>query len=95
MNGHEAVQFVKENSYDLVLMDCQMPIMDGYEATRAIRLLEINQPLIVALTANVLKEEVDLCHESGMDAVLSKPLPIKELAKFLQKLSHQNKKQAS
>ena len=95
VNGHEAVQFVKENSYDLVLMDCQMPIMDGYEATRAIRLLEINQPLIVALTANVLKEEVDLCHESGMDAVLSKPLPIKELAKFLQKLSHQNKKQAS
>jgi CheY-like chemotaxis protein len=74
-------------SYDLVLMDCQMPEMDGFEATRRIR--EKNngrrRTPIVALTAGVFKEERDKCYMAGMDDFLSKPINKEELKAVLQK----------
>jgi PAS domain S-box-containing protein len=75
-NGREACQAMLRRSYDLVLMDCQMPEMDGFEATRNIRAAETGKRRtpIVALTAGVLKEERDQCYAAGMDDFLSKPI---------------------
>ncbi len=78
-NGQQAVEAVRKTDYDLVLMDCQMPEMDGFEATRAIRLdeqaAERTQRLpIVALTANAVKGDRDNCLAAGMDGYIAKPL---------------------
>jgi CheY-like chemotaxis protein len=75
-NGREACAALELKSYGLVLMDCQMPEMDGFEATRKIRRSEgaSRHTPIVALTAGVLKEERDQCFSAGMDAFLSKPV---------------------
>jgi signal transduction histidine kinase/ActR/RegA family two-component response regulator len=80
-NGKEAVEKVQEKSYDLILMDIQMPVMDGLEATQAIRQLpEIGQKVfIAALTAGVMLQEREQANEAGMDAFLAKPLRIHEL----------------
>jgi len=82
-NGEIAYQMVKENRYDLILMDCQMPIMDGFEATRKIREYETvtNVPPtpIIALTANALKGDRDKCLNVGMNEYLSKPFNSQEL----------------
>lgn len=95
-NGLEALNMIQEKPYDLILMDCQMPVMDGYESCRRIRELQkISQPTIIALTANVLKEEIDLCYKSGMDGVLAKPLSIRDLASQLRALVVQQEKRAS
>ena len=77
-NGQEALDAVKRGGYDIVLMDCQMPILDGYEATRAIRGWEAAQAdgrriPIVALTANALVGDADVCLAAGMDDHLAKP----------------------
>ncbi len=77
-NGQEALEGVKRGGYDIVLMDCQMPVLDGYEATRAIRAWEASQGHgqripIVALTANALVGDADTCLASGMDDHLAKP----------------------
>ena len=74
-NGQEAVEMVQSNAYDLVLMDVQMPVMDGYAATRAIRALNSDRSRIpiVAMTANVLKPQVDRCMEAGMNGFVPKP----------------------
>lgn len=72
-NGLEAIQRVKENDYELILMDIMMPEMDGYEATRAIRNdLGSNMP-IIALTANAIKGDDKKCKDAGMQGYLSKP----------------------
>jgi len=74
-NGEIAVQMVARNKYDLVLMDMQMPVMDGLDATRAIRLQPKFQSLpIIAMTANVMASDRDKCTEAGMDDHLSKPI---------------------
>lgn len=77
-NGEEAVQMFIRTPYDLVLMDVQMPVMDGREATRRIRQWERQQdkkPVpIVALTAHAIKEEIDMCIEAGCNTHLSKPV---------------------
>ncbi len=84
-NGREALAITLLNNYDLILMDIQMPEMDGLEATIAIRNLEIKQPVILALTANTLKEDRDECLNAGMNDFLSKPLKPEELMKKLVK----------
>jgi CheY-like chemotaxis protein len=78
INGIEACSAVRNKHYDVVLMDCQMPEMDGFEATQLIRSWEREQGEkrlpIIALTANATKEDVQRCFDSGMDAYCSKPI---------------------
>ncbi|RLB07078.1 MAG: hypothetical protein DRG27_06805 [Deltaproteobacteria bacterium] len=83
-NGKEAVELLTKESFDLVLMDVQMPEMDGLEATRKIRELGIKIP-IVALTANAFEEDRKRCLEAGMDEYLSKPIKIEELLNIISK----------
>ncbi len=87
-NGCEAVDAVKEREYDLILMDCQMPVMDGFEATMEIRLHEREENVgsripIIALTGNVIQGVQEQCQEAGMDDYLSKPFTISELREKL------------
>ena len=87
-NGLEAVQMFRENpdKYSMIFMDVQMPEMDGYEATRRIRALDIpeaKQIPIVAMTANVFREDIERCLECGMNDHLGKPLDFNELFKKL------------
>ena len=87
-NGEEAVEATRKVSYDLVLMDLQMPIMDGIEATRIIQKekSERKTPVIVALTANVSEEVKTTCLEVGMKKYLAKPVKLNELTGILKAL---------
>ena len=80
-NGAIAVEKLRSSSYDVILMDVQMPKMNGYEATMAIRAFgnEKASTPIIAMTANVLKEEVDLCYQAGMNDFIGKPFDTQEL----------------
>jgi DNA-binding response OmpR family regulator len=80
-NGIEALDAMRHNAYDVVLMDVQMPVMDGLEATRQIlrEWAPENRPRILALTAGVTPEEIEACRQAGMDDVLVKPLNIADL----------------
>ncbi|NTV10109.1 MAG: response regulator, partial [Zoogloea sp.] len=88
-NGREALARFRDGSYDLVFMDCQMPEMDGYEATRAIRLLEpAGQHVpIVAMTANALGGDRERCLEAGMDDYVAKPVRRLDMEAILQKFT--------
>lgn len=86
-NGQEALELLAEDNFDLILMDCQMPVMDGFEATARIRQKEseygsIKQP-IIALTANAIVGDREMCLEKGMDDYLSKPFSIEQLHEIL------------
>jgi len=81
-NGAEAVEVLKQRSFRLVLMDCQMPVMDGLEATRILRERGYEAP-IIAVTANVLEEARADCLEAGMDSFLSKPIELGRLEAVL------------
>ena len=87
-DGHEALARLLEGNYDLVLMDCQMPGMDGYEATRRIRLGEAGEQArataIVAMTANALAGDRERCLDAGMDEYLTKPIKRRELVAMLE-----------
>jgi CheY-like chemotaxis protein len=85
VNGYEAVEAVKRNRYDLVLMDCQMPLMDGYDATRRIREWERSERPgsrvpIVAVTAHAMKGDRERCMDAGMDDYITKPVESEDLA---------------
>ncbi len=83
-NGKEAVDLVQTKTFDIVLMDCQMPIMDGYQATQYIRnVLDLSELPIVALTANILKSDEVKALNAGMNSVLHKPIDIGELNSIL------------
>ena len=79
-NGKEAVDLVKSNDYELIFMDIQMPIMDGYKATQIIRQIDKAKSIpIVALTANAMKEDVEKTKEAGMNKHLNKPIEVEKL----------------
>jgi len=89
-NGAKAVSMIQQQSFDLVLMDCQMPEMDGYEATQAVRLWEQSAAVtaerrlpVIALTANALVGDRERCAVAGMDGYLSKPITRDALSTLL------------
>ena len=83
-NGLEALQKVSEGAYDVVLMDVQMPEMDGFASTENIRKLDnMPQPYIIAMTANALAEDREICLNKGMDNYISKPLKLEALVTIL------------
>ena len=82
-DGEEALKKMSDNDYDIVFMDCQMPEMDGYEATRLIRLDRNTVRIIIAMTANTLEGDREKCIAAGMDGYISKPLRYAELEKIL------------
>jgi PAS domain S-box-containing protein len=87
-NGRQALESIQEERFDLILMDCQMPEMDGFDATRRIRELERNGQLaghlpVIALTANAIKGDRERCVEAGMDDYLSKPFEPQALFKVM------------
>ncbi|HEX8991031.1 MAG TPA: response regulator, partial [Anaerolineales bacterium] len=83
-NGLEAVESVQRQTYDVILMDVQMPEMDGLDATRAIRKLKgVQQPRIVAMTANAMQGDREMCLAAGMDDYISKPIRVAELSQAL------------
>jgi PAS domain S-box-containing protein len=85
-NGIEAIEAVERQSYDVVLMDLQMPEMDGLEATRAIRAREPEAgPRIVAMTANAMDGDREACFAAGMDDYVSKPIRVAELVAALER----------
>ncbi len=85
-NGEEALEALERLAYTLVLMDCQMPRMDGYEATRALRAREGKgrHTPVIALTANAFASDQEACLQAGMDGFLSKPVNLRELADALE-----------
>jgi CheY-like chemotaxis protein/HPt (histidine-containing phosphotransfer) domain-containing protein len=86
-NGEEALQQLAQVSYDIVLMDCQMPILDGYGATQRLRQQEGQQQhtIVIAMTASAMPEDRDRCLEAGMDDFLSKPVLKEELMAMLER----------
>jgi PAS domain S-box-containing protein len=96
-NGLEALRAVEHQHYDVVLMDVQMPEMDGYEATKKIRQTEPaeRQPYIIAMTAHALRGDRERCYEAGMDGYLSKPVQIEELVRVLEQAKAARSKRES
>ena len=95
-NGFQALELVKRNDYDIVLMDIQMPEMNGYDATREIRKLDSSKSKvsIIAMTANALKEEVQHCFDAGMDEFIAKPFATEDLLSKMSKMIHLRSKRA-
>ncbi|MFT7676187.1 MAG: two-component system sensor histidine kinase/response regulator [Planctomycetota bacterium] len=95
-DGAQAVDAVRMAHYDIILMDCQMPVMDGFDATRAIRALEADglpRTPIVAMTANAMKEDRERCLACGMDDYMSKPIRAVPLFEMLEHWSGKTAKE--
>lgn len=90
-NGQEAVTKVRERTekYDIIFMDCQMPILDGYDATREIRAQESGvKNIVIAMTAHAMKGDKERCLEAGMDNYLTKPVSKKSINSMIEKYCH-------
>lgn len=85
IDGAAVVEKTKKTNYDLILMDVRMPIMDGYEASKAIRNLKTQQPIIIALTASALISEDNRLSEAKMNSYLLKPIEIVDIERILLK----------
>jgi PAS domain S-box-containing protein len=91
-NGREAIEYVRQDEFDVILMDVQMPIMDGLQATAVIR--EMSDPAkadvpIIAMTAHARREDRHRCQQAGMDAYISKPLDVNRLISLVESTSRQ------
>ena len=84
-NGMEAVEFAQKNTYNIILMDCRMPVMDGYTATAEILKRVKDASPIIAITANTTVEDRERCQEVGMVDFISKPVRSTELVRMLEK----------
>jgi CheY-like chemotaxis protein len=85
-NGAEALEKISTTDYDIVFMDCQMPIMDGYEATKRIRQGRLSGVPIVAMTAHAMKGDRERCLAVGMTEYLSKPLKPDVVAEMVDRM---------
>ena len=85
--GQREVDQLKIARFDLILMDIQMPEMDGLEASKMIRMLLGARPVIIAMTANTLQGDREACLQAGMDDYISKPIDIEDLVHMLEKWS--------
>lgn len=85
INGQEAVEMFRTHPYDVVLMDTKMPVMDGLQATREIRKMDANVP-IIALTANAFDSDHQKATEAGCTEYMTKPIVAKELIDLLQRI---------
>jgi two-component system sensor histidine kinase/response regulator len=95
-NGKEAIDLLLKERFDCVLMDVQMPVMDGYETTRLIRAHpKLSATLIIAMTANAGREDQERCLEAGMDEFVTKPIAPKQLFTMLSKWMDQRARMAS
>jgi PAS domain S-box-containing protein len=93
--GMQALQFIAVQDFDVILMDVQMPILDGFQTTQAIRKLENPRKAtvpIIALTAHALKEDAERCLAAGMDAYVSKPIDVSKLFLLVERLAAENAK---
>ncbi|MHC5766017.1 MAG: response regulator [Nostoc sp.] len=90
-NGQEVLQLLEKIPYDLILMDCQMPVLDGLETTKEIHRLQESyfasgyRPVVIAMTANAMREDQQMCLDAGMDDYLSKPVIKEDLAATLER----------
>lgn len=91
-NGKEAIDLSIQKFYDLILMDCQMPFMDGFSATKEIRAYykSLDKPYIIALTAAVTEEDKQKCFEAGMNDFLAKPIDMKSILSIIDRFSENN-----
>ncbi|WP_197047504.1 hybrid sensor histidine kinase/response regulator [Planktothrix serta] len=90
-NGQTVLERLTYNNYDIILMDCQMPILDGYQATQRLRQhpeISQRQPIVIALTASAMSSDRERCIEAGMDDYVSKPVELNALGKILQRWSY-------
>ena len=92
-NGATALEMLNQERYDLIFMDCQMPVLDGYQATRRIRETEQREAStripIVAMTAHAMAGDRDQCLRAGMDDYVSKPFKTEELKSILERWLNQ------
>ncbi|MCB0320998.1 MAG: response regulator, partial [Bdellovibrionales bacterium] len=88
-DGRQALQQIQEGSFDLILMDCRMPVLDGYDTTREIRKNsgDVGKIPIIAMTANAMEGDSEQCFAAGMDDYLTKPINKRSLGAMLQKYS--------
>lgn len=84
-DGLEALDLVNKKTFDVILMDVQMPKMDGLEATRIIKKRFPERPFIIAMTANALQTDLQICMDAGMDDYISKPFKLDDLVNKLEK----------
>jgi CheY-like chemotaxis protein len=89
-NGSEAIEMCRKTTYDLILMDCHMPALDGYEATAIIK--KFSRVPIVALTANAMQGDRETCLQAGMDDYLSKPIQRADLKRVLERWCSRDRK---
>jgi len=87
-NGLEVLERLNDNVYDLILMDMSMPVMDGIQATVKIREMEKqtgSHIIIIAVTANASRDDIDRCYQAGMDDFITKPIKIDEMLQIIKK----------
>lgn len=95
-NGQQAVQMAKLNTYAIIFMDCQMPVVDGYQATKTIKQSALNASTpIIAVTANTMSRDIERCLEAGMEDILAKPIVFDQLQGKLQQWLSKNRPRKS
>lgn len=86
VDGRRAIEASEQEAYDLILMDCQLPLIDGYQAAEIISQRPNQRPTIVAYSANISQREQERCKASGMEMILGKPVSLDSLERIVTKV---------